>query len=144
MRYIIFALIFLPLPNLARADETTIGIINADDIEKVIDINLDAKPVILSKQAEKHIIEKHPEDFDLCMSHLKNGIENPDYAGVNPNHPNNFQIIERTLDNKHLLIAVSQKPDSKGRYRIRTCYQLREEKAQNIISKQYVKPIAIR
>lgn len=70
----------------------TVGILNLD-IYKCISENIITDEVIITDERIKHIMERHPDDYERYCLFLKDIISDPDYI-IETNKPNSALILK--------------------------------------------------
>ena len=63
-------------------------------INSLLSLRLEHDVVHLSDRTIKHICERHPKDYELCLVSIETIIIEPDYVGQSPLHPENFVLIK--------------------------------------------------
>lgn len=77
--------------------------------------------VYLSEKTIRHIEERHPDDFILCMASIDTIIATPDFIDQEPHHRENFEVI-KNMNGVIVLVAISAVPDEYGDYPIQSSY----------------------
>lgn len=103
-------------------------------------LRLEHDVVHLSDMAIKHICERHPHDYELCLASIEIIIIEPDYVGQSPLHPDNFVLIKQVMDS-FLMIAISTIPDEYGEYPVQSAYVVDSGALQRRLRKGYLKKI---
>ena len=106
-----------------------LGPLPVEIINAVLGTDLDAGGVHLSPRAHQHIAEDHPDDYAVCIAHLRVTIETPTFIGQAPRQTENFELIRRTRnpDGRAVLVAIGLRRDDGARYRVRSCYLVSAE-----------------
>lgn len=78
----------------------------------------------------KHIKSKHPN----CLQYIPNIptiISSPDYIGMNPNHPDSFELIKNLGNNVLLAIKLDS---SNNYYFVASLYEITNQKLKHNLS----------
>jgi hypothetical protein len=112
------------------------GFLPIDRIAHILKEELRDGRVRLSASAHRHIAQDHPEDYEFCLAHMAEAIENPTYIGKPPWQIRNFELVKK-IEDHNLLIAVSLEQDH-GSYRIRSSYRISYEKVRKRLAEKYL------
>jgi hypothetical protein len=112
-------------------------------VNKTLGTELEAGEVVLTRGAQRHANQRHPEDYPKCLPHLANVIANPRYIGDDyTNSGIEIWGYVATLATM-VLVAVELIPDEQGRYQTSSFYIVSEKKAQARRLKGFLKLVAL-
>lgn len=77
--------------------------------------------VHISDKTIRHIIEKHPNDYGICLENLELVISKPDFVGQSPLHKGNFVVVKK-LGDAFIMVAISLVVNEHGKYPIMYSY----------------------
>lgn len=106
-------------------------------INAALSLRLEHGKVHISRQTLRHIYERHPNDYAICVSAVEGIIKNPEFIGQAPHHRENFEVISQVND-VNILIAISSIPDARGDYPIMSSYIIPEGTFQRSLRKGYI------
>jgi hypothetical protein len=79
-------------------------------VNYLLPLRLEHAVVHLSDKTIQHICERHPNDYELCLTHIEIAVSKPDYIGQEPHHPENFEVV-RIVGDAMVLVAISSIAD---------------------------------
>lgn len=109
-------------------------------VNQLLSLDLAHGVVHLSEQAIHHMQVRHPEDFSLCITHVRSVLRTPEYIGQAPHHARNFEVVKQ-VEGRWVLIAVSSDANEYGVYPIESAYTIPESARQRRVRKQHLYPL---
>lgn len=96
-------------------------------------------PIFLGESNIQHMENKHNSVYHKYKSKIPLIIDAPDYVGINPKDSSIEYVKEFELDNEFVKVAV--RVSTNGNYFARSMYVLNNNRVQNFIDKNFLKPI---
>lgn len=96
-------------------------------------------PIYLGDSNIRHMIERHPADYQKYGAHIPNILSNPDYVGTNPTDGSIEYVKEFLIDGEYVKVAV--RISGTGKYYARSLYVLNPNRVRNFIAKGTLKRI---
>lgn len=116
-----------------------IGKIKQNIIELLeLSISFDT-PIFIGESNIKHMVNKHPYDFQKYSQHIEIILDSPDYVGINPKDCSIEYVKEFQIDNEFVKVAV--RISTSGKYFVRSLYILNNNRVKNFIAKGTLKPL---
>jgi hypothetical protein len=127
----------------SKSPDLILGYLPVDSVNKTLGTELNAGQVVLTRGAQRHAYQRHPDDYPKCLPHLASVIANPRYIG--DDHSNSGIEIWGYVGAiaSLVLIAVELIPDEHGRYQVSSFYMVSEKKAQSRRQKGYLRIVAL-
>lgn len=99
--------------------------------------NIQTDEVILMEERERHIIERHPNDYESFKKYAKGCIEKPDMIIKDTKHEGTVFVIKKIPEsNLNVLIRLALDSDKMGyKNSIITSYRLNDQKITKLIAK---------
>lgn len=94
--------------------------------------------VHLSNKTIRHVMEKHPKDYEVCLGNLELVISKPDFVGQSPLHKENFVVVKK-VDEIFIMVAISSIADEYGEYPIMSTYLIPSSTVRRRIRVGYFK-----
>lgn len=117
-----------------------LGPLPAHKINLTLGLELNAGPVVLTANAQRHAARRHPADYARCLPHVAAVILNPLYIGDDFENFGSIELIGRIVAlGSGLLVAVSVTPDARGRYEVRSFYPVSEQKIAGRLDKGFLR-----
>ena len=109
-----------------------LGALRVDGINDAIGTELDSGNVVMSVNAQKHAMRRHPEDFGHCFPHVASVIANPLYVRDDFKNDGKIELIGKPEAlGGFLLVAVELKLDANGNYNATSFYPISQKKIDN-------------
>jgi len=98
-------------------------------------------PVHFSASAQEHAEDRHPADYALCIRHIGQILQAPDWVGQGPKDREGFVMVRRIAVAKAiLLVTIKLKPDDLGRYVVASTYRVSQHDLDGRVAKGYWLP----
>ncbi|WP_295194425.1 hypothetical protein [uncultured Brevundimonas sp.] len=98
--------------------------------------------VHFSASAQEHAEDRHPADYALCIRHIGQILQAPDWVGQGPKDREGFVMVRRVAVAKAiLLVAIKLKPDVQGRYVVASTYRVSQHDLEGRVAKGYWLPV---
>ncbi|MEG2417740.1 MAG: PBECR2 nuclease fold domain-containing protein [Eubacterium sp.] len=110
------------------------AIIGHIPIEVIKALSLDLSPgvpVFIGESNINHMKHRHPEDYNRYGHLLKDIINNPDYAGINPSDKSIEFVKEIQVGDEYIKVAV--RVSKTGKHFARSLYKLNTKRTLNFI-----------
>jgi hypothetical protein len=108
-------------------------------IRECLGIRLQAGMTVFSAKAQTHAYQRHPDDFEICLSQIAAVVRAPDFVGQGPHQNDGIELIGRSNQAKNfVLVAVKLRPDRRGNYVIASTYLVDKHKIERRLRKGYL------
>jgi hypothetical protein len=105
----------------------------------MIGLDLPAGDVRFTARAQAHARERHPGDFEICLTHLPRIVRAPDYVGRAPQQADGFELIgEARQERSIILVAIKLERDREGRYIVASTYRLTRRALESRLLRGFV------
>lgn len=117
-------------------EHSNIGVLNLKLLNDEFG-NIQTDEVILMKERETHILERHPGDYKCFMENKQQCIANPDFIIKDIKNTGTLFMIKKLADtNLNILLRlVLENDDPSFKNSIMTAYQLNDRKVIKLIDK---------
>lgn len=116
-----------------------IGCIKSNIIELLgLSISFDT-PIFIGESNIKHMVNRHPYDFQKYSQYIAMILDSPDYAGINPKDHSIEYVKEFKINGEFVKVAV--RVSTNGKYFVRSLYALNSNRVKNFIDKGTLKPL---
>lgn len=115
----------------------TVGVVT-EQIEKLLGLQITGdRNIYFGETNLKHIMSKHPADYQKYGSELQNILAAPDYVGQNPTDGSIEYVKEFLVENEYVKVAV--RLSASDRFYARSLYVLNAKRVQNYIARNTLK-----
>jgi hypothetical protein len=129
-------------PGHPRLKALDLGPLPATHINRALGLSLVPAKVHFSVRAQLHALQRHPDNFTICMRHIASIVAKPDYAGQSPGQSDGFELIgEAHQDQALVLVAINISRDQAGRYIVASTYLIDRNKLERRVRKRFLKPL---
>lgn len=125
--------------HLPKQPDLILGPLPVDIINRTLGTELEEGNVILTRGAQRHAYQRHPEDYPKCSPHLAAVITDPRYIGDDFSNTGIEIIGNVAVIGSLVLVAVEIIPDEQGRYHINSFYMISDKKAQKRRERGFLK-----
>ncbi len=121
-----------------------VGPLAAVQINKALDLELEAGDVWVSRACHRHMAEDHPADYPHIKASIIDIIREPTWVGQDPKHKRNIYLIRGLPVDDGLpmaLIAIGLEMNEYDTYSVRTAYRIKQEDVDTRILRGSLKRI---
>lgn len=106
-----------------------LGDLPVEIINRTLQMELEGGDVILTVTEQRHVRNRHRNDYELCHPHLAGIVARPLYAGEDHKHPGKVCLVGGLpgATGDFCLIAISLEVTERGDYRVHTFYPMTRE-----------------
>ena len=113
-----------------------VGEINQRVID-LLQLNIEAgTPILVGTSNVLHMMESHPEDYEMYKDYISDIINAPDYVGMNPKDKSIEYVKVFAIDEKWVKVAI--RVSSSGVHFARTLYARDIKKMERFVKKGYL------
>lgn len=111
------------------------------EIYKCITEDIKTDQVIVTENQLQHIIERHPDAYELVIKYMKNVIDHPDYI-IEDKHENTGLVIKKVKINNsyvQLVLRICTSKDNPDYVNsIISCWQISEKRLKSYLRNKRV------
>lgn len=108
------------------------GSLPVDQINRALELELEAGEVVMSGRAQLHVAKNHSADYSRLQPHVAAIVKSPLYIGDDCKNGGKIELVGRVHSlNEHILVAVQIEKDGTGCYNIVSFYPVSEDKVTN-------------
>lgn len=124
----------------AEAVLLELGPFPAETVNLTLGMELEPGAAVLTAVVQKHVLQRHRDDYPKCLPHVAGVIANALFIGDDFHNPGTIELISRIPSlGAALLVAVCVEINGDRQYEVRSFYPISEKKIENRLAKGFLK-----
>ncbi|MBN8532525.1 MAG: hypothetical protein J0L51_00415 [Rhizobiales bacterium] len=124
----------------SKQPDLILGLLPVEDINRTLNLELDAGLVVFSRAAQRHAAARHPSEYPVLQPHVAAILAAPLYLGDDFRNLGKIELIGTAHGlTGFVLVAITVERDEQGHYHVASLYPVSRGKIESRKAKGFLR-----